>query len=137
MPRNPISARTTRTQLKAATPVVNKSIFSKVQIARELLREKAEEILTEYLDVVSKAKDSGDYKTAAESLQWLMEHMPASEAGERILDTGVDKQHKIEASKTPIPVQIGIMVGGVASTQKALPKPKDKPKPQLEVIDAE
>lgn len=106
--------------------------FNRVKIAREALREKAEEIIEEYLDVAMKAKDAGDYETAAKSLQWLIEHMPADDDGKGIVDTSVDKQKQQLVEKPAGPaIQIGIQVGGIGAGQQqpALPAPK------VEIID--
>jgi hypothetical protein len=110
-----------------------KDFFSKVKVARELLKEKAAEILEDYLDIVQKAKDAGDYETAAKSLQWLIEHMPEEE-GHRLVEVSVDKKQQVveQGPKGP-DIRIGIAVGGLTS-QKALPKPSDV---QVEVIENE
>lgn len=106
--------------------------FNKVKIARELLRDKAEEIFTEYMEVIKLAKERGDHKVAAESLQWLIEHMPADDTGERMIATGIDKQQQQVQQDTRPAIQIGIQVGGVTpiNQKKALPAIK------AEVIDA-
>jgi hypothetical protein len=121
---------------KAKLPVKQRDFFSKVRIARELLKEKSEEILKEYLDVVQKAKDAGDYETAAKSLQWLIEHMPADEEGGRLVEQSVDKkQEVVQTGPTGPAIQIGIQVGGVG--QKQLPKPSELPAITTEIIDSE
>jgi hypothetical protein len=121
---------------KAELPVKQRDFFSKVRIARELLKEKSEEILKEYLDVVQKAKDAGDYETAAKSLQWLIEHMPADEEGGRLVEQSVDKkQEVVQTGPTGPAIQIGIQVGGVG--QKQLPKPSELPAITTEIIDSE
>lgn len=115
-----------------------KAFFSKVKIARDLLRERSEEILKQYLLIVDEARAAGDYETAAKAMIWLMEHMPAdAEDGARIVDVSVDK--KVQEVKTgPVgpAIQIGIAVGGLG--EKSLKNPK-KPKelPQVEVIEVE
>lgn len=98
--------------------------FSKVKVARELLRDKADELLKMYLLVIDEARASGDYETAAKSLQWLIDHM-ADEEGNRVIERSVDKQQIVIDTKPTGPaIQIGIAVGGVG--QKALPeKPVD------------
>jgi hypothetical protein len=107
--------------------ITPKSYFSKVAIARQLLREKAEVLLTEYMDVVMKAKEAGDYETAAKALQWLIDHMPSeAEDGGRLVEQSVDKKQEVKQQGPTGPaIQIGISVGGV--NQKALPiaKPDD------------
>lgn len=107
--------------------------FPKARVARELLRDKAKQILEEYLDVAVKAKDAGDYETAYKSLQWLMEHMPQDEDGKGVVDTSVDKQKQIADTSKPTgpQIQIGIAVGGIGHKQKALPQVT------VETVDAE
>jgi hypothetical protein len=100
--------------------------FSKVRIARQLLREKSEEILSEYLDNVAKARDAGQHEVALKALQWLIDHMPADDDGGRLVDQSVDKkQEVVEKGPTGPAIQIGIALGGLGGTQKALPKPND------------
>lgn len=99
--------------------------FPKVKEAREVLKTKAEEILTLYLENAKEAKVSGEHDTVMRSLQWLMEHMPADDTGERMLDNSVDKQAKQERPSGPM-VQIGFALGGM---------PKQLPEGQ--VLDAE
>lgn len=106
-------------------------MFSKVKVARELLRERASEILDNYLDVIAKAKDAGDYETASKSLQWLIEHMPSEDDGVRVVDVSVDKKTQEVKQDTRPTIQIGINVGGVQQ-----PKQLESPKPVVETIDA-
>lgn len=112
-----------------------KSFFSKVRIARELLKERSEEILKQYLQVVDEARVSGDYETAAKALQWLIEHMPADDEGGRMVEVSVDKKQE---AKQPGPtgpaIQIGISVGGTGQKQLPMPKPADV---VVETIDSE
>lgn len=98
--------------------------FGKAAAIREMIRDHAQKIVEEYLDVAAKAKDAGDYETAQKALQWLMEHMPADEDGKTIVDVSVDKQKQIAAPQQTGPaIQIGIQVGGIGVTaQKALPQ---------------
>jgi len=112
---------------------IHKGFFTKVKVARELLRSKAEDIINEYMDVAAKAKDAGDYLTAAKALQWLIEHMPSEEDGTRIVDGSVDKQiTPVQGDSRPT-IQIGIQVGGSAPNQLPIAKPRELPK--VEVID--
>lgn len=101
---------------------IHKGFFTKVKIARQLLRDKAEELLAEYLDVIQKAKDAGEYETAAKELRWLLEHI-ADDEGDRMVGMSVDKQQQVLQAPTQPTIQIGIQVGGVgpAKNQKALP----------------
>lgn len=95
--------------------------FGRVGQARELLREKAVEILEQYLKVVKAAQDAGDYEVATKSLQWLIEHMP-DDHGDRVIDVSVDKLQQIERPNAPT-VQIGIQLGGLTHRPKELPAP--------------
>jgi hypothetical protein len=113
-----------------------REFFTKVKIARELLREKSEEILADYLDVVAKARDAGEYEVAAKSLQWLIEHMPADEDGKGLVDVSVDKkQQAVVQGPTGPTIQIGIQVGGLDKKQLPIDKPKELPAVEAEVID--
>lgn len=116
--------------------ITPKQFLSKVAIARQLLREKSEEMLKQYMLVIDEARASGDYETAMKGLQWLIEHAPADEAGERVVDVSVDKkQQVVDQGPVRAPIQIGIQVGGLG--QHSLPNPK-KPKELVgEVIDSE
>ena len=92
--------------------------FRKVRQAREALREKAQEILEEYLATIREAREAGDYEVAAESLRWLMEHMPEDE-GERMVDASIDKP-KQGVVGGGINFQVGFVLGGIKPTA-ALP----------------
>lgn len=111
-------------------PLKPRRLFGSVQVARDLLREKAAEILKLYLENAQKAQDAGDYEVANKSLQWLLEHIPADETGERVVATSVDKQIVNVSDNSKPTIQIGIQLGGVGGKQKALPAAK------AEVIDA-
>ncbi len=105
--------------------------FGKVKIARELLREKAELIFQEYMDVIQRAKDAGNYEVAAKHLQWLIDHMPADEGEDRMVGQSVDKvAPQIQQGPEAPRIQIGIKVGGVGDNLKTLPSAS------VEVIDA-
>lgn len=87
--------------------------------------------------VIDEARVSGDYETAAKSLQWLIEHMPADEGGDRMVEVSVDKkQEQIQKGPVGPAIQIGIQVGGLG--QRSLPEPK-KPSDvsEAEIIDSE
>lgn len=103
--------------------------FTKIQQAREALRDKADKIIEEYLDIAVQAKAAGDYETAAKALQWLIEHMPADEEGQSLVDTSVDKQKQQAQQQLGPAIQIGIAIGGANQAQKALP--------QAEIVDAD
>lgn len=115
---------------------LNKSYFNKVKVARQLLRDQAEEILKQYMEVVQEARDAKDFETAAKMLQWLVEHMPADEDGERMVEKSIDKQQQvIETGPSGPAIQIGIQVGGAGGPKAiAIKKPKELPPVEAEVI---
>ncbi len=122
----------------ADTNQTAKVYFTKVKVARDLLRAKAEEILNQYLDNIKKMQDLGDYAGAAKSLQWLIEHMPSEDDGTRAVDGSVDKSVQQVAEKPTGPaIQIGIQVGGI--TPRAIQGTVTKPSalPPAEIIDAD
>jgi hypothetical protein len=94
--------------------------FPRLAKVREQLREKAAEIVDLYLENVVDAKESGDHETAAKSLQWLMEHMPADEDGTKLVDHSVDKVPKEKGGYSGPSINIGFALGGVKD-QKGLP----------------
>jgi hypothetical protein len=66
--------------------------FVRIREARELLRQKAAEILDLYMKNALSAHEAGEYETASKSLQWLIEHMPKDEeTGQTVVDTSIDK----------------------------------------------
>jgi hypothetical protein len=108
-------------------------------MARQLLKEKAEEILEQYLRVVDEARVSGDYETAAKSLQWLIEHMPNDEDGSPIVQVSVDKKTQPTESKSNGPsIQIGIAVGGLGPDRSLKDSDLKKPREiQANIIEGE
>lgn len=93
--------------------------FPKVRQAREALAEKAKDILQQYLDVIQDARDAGNVEVAAESLQWLMEHMPEVE-NERMIDVHIDRQALEKAPVGPS-INIGFQLGGMPALNGGLP----------------
>jgi cytochrome c-type biogenesis protein CcmH/NrfG len=113
----------------------NQQVFSRVKIARELLLERADEIINSYLEIAKLAKEQGDYKTASEALQWLISRMPGDAEGTKVVDASLDKaQVQQQQPDTRPMIQIGIQVGGL---NKNLPPAPAKELPPAEVIDAE
>ena len=110
---------------KGGAPRGKREYFPKVREAREVLRERAIEILETYIAVIGEARKAGDHETATKSLQWLIEHMP-EEDGERMIEGSVDKPKQIEGNVGP-QINIGFALGG-------LNQPKELP-PAVEVID--
>lgn len=97
--------------------------FPKVKEARELLREKATEILNKYEVLIDAAIAAEDYVVASHALEFLMEHMP-DEAGVRMIESKVDVK-AIEAPKGPV-VNIGFAIGGITKPEvKMIPEHVD------------
>lgn len=105
--------------------------FSKVRQAREALRERADELIDKYLQVVDFAIAKGDAESAYKALQWLLDHLPAEDDGSRVFDRSVDKVPPTSDSGSSAPaINIGIALGGI-------PERKPKALPKAEVIDME
>ena len=94
--------------------------FPAVRKAREALREKAHELLQEYLTTLKMAAASGEYEAALKGYQWLLDHVPA-EDGQRLIDRSVDKDAIDTGGPRGPQIQIGIRLGGV-QTPKELPE---------------
>lgn len=107
--------------------------LTRVKEAREALKEKSAEIVELLIETAIDAKAHGEFETAAKSLQWLLEHMPADEDGGKVIDSSVDKQAKIDPRKQVGPqIQIGFAIGGIPAAAGAT-----KQLPAVEVIDVE
>lgn len=91
--------------------------FPRVREARELLRERAQEIMESYLAICAEARQAGHQEVALNALQWLIEHMPAEE-GVRVIDPSAAVQPKLEGPQGP-QIAIGINLG---TGPKALPE---------------
>lgn len=100
--------------------------FSKVKEAREVLKERAREILDNYLATIQDARLAGDFETASKGFQWLMEHMPEEE-GSRMVDISIDKPKQVEGSKAGPIVQIGFKLGGMEPAIEAQVVRKELP----------
>jgi hypothetical protein len=102
--------------------------FSSVRRARELLREKSEEILRFYMDLAKLAAANGDFETA-EKIGWKLLDHATDEDGTTIVAPSVDiKAKQLESSKQSGPTILigGINIGGL---NKALPEPV------IEIVD--
>lgn len=93
--------------------------FPQVKVAREALRDRANEILEAYIALSAEAKAAGDFEVASDILWKLIEHMP-HEDGERLIDSSASKPKEIEGKQGPT-IQIGLVLGGVSS-KKELPE---------------
>lgn len=108
--------------------------IGKVGAARELLRARAEELLEQFITNAKDAQSSGDHETAAKSLQWLLEHLPADDDGARLVDRSVDKVDKAEKDRFDGPrIQIGLAVGPMLGP--APQAPAELPAHDVEVVE--
>lgn len=96
---------------------VSTTYFRSVQQARELLMRRAQQILQDYLAVIEQARQQGDVKVAAESLRWLLSHLPEAN-GVRVIDSSVDRPPD-SGQGAQTQVTIGIALAGVSP--EALP----------------
>jgi hypothetical protein len=104
-------------------PTPPRRFFSSVAIAREVLRERADELINEFIDVAKQAKAAGDYEAAYKALQWLIDHIPADESGARVVEHSSDKVPQTQESQSKTPnINIGIALGGIHEKPKQLPK---------------
>jgi len=83
-----------------------------VRKARQVLKEKALELLEEHRAMIKQAAASGKYEEALKASQWLLEHLPAEE-GERIIDSSAAKQVVVPPTQAPPIFNIGFQLGGI------------------------
>jgi hypothetical protein len=88
---------------------VAKDYFPKVKEARELLKEKAREILEMQQTIIEKALAAEKFDVAAAANQFLIEHMP-DEEGVRMISATVNKQLETKGPTGPT-IQIGFNLG--------------------------
>lgn len=101
-------------------PRAGMKYFSRVKEAREVLKNKAADILEMQIAIIQLAIAKGDFETAAKANQFLLEHMP-EEDGERMIEISVDKPKQVEKGSGPH-IQIGFALGGIPASQGALPE---------------
>lgn len=104
-----------------------KIYFPKVKEAREALRERALDLLNKYETIIDGAIAKGDFETAAEHTQWLLEHV-AAEDGERLIDPSAATVKEVSSGPTGPSIQIGIALTGPI-------KPKELP--AVNIIDVD
>jgi hypothetical protein len=85
--------------------------FPKVKEAREALRERALELYERHLALIDRAAEEGKIEYALEASQWLIEHMPASDDGERMIDSSAAKVKEVSGGSSGPTIQIGIALG--------------------------
>lgn len=87
--------------------------FSRVKEAREYLRDQAKELLELQKALIMEAAAKGEIEAALKANQWLIEHMPAGDEGERVIDPSASKPKEIEGPKGPM-IAVGVHIGGVS-----------------------
>ena len=106
--------------------------FSSVRRARELLRERSEEILKEYLMLARHATSKGDFETA-EKVYWKLLSHTTDEEGGAIVSVDVDNKNKqVESGPKGPSISIGVAIGGLGQPQ--LPAGSE---PTVQVIEVE
>jgi hypothetical protein len=107
---------------KKGAGALEKRLFPKVSIAREMLKERAEEILADFIETAKAAREAGEFEAAGDMYWKLIEHMPADTPEERIVDTSVDKQPKqLDKGPTGPTINIGLALGGLPQQKKLAP----------------
>lgn len=108
--------------------------FPRVALAREVLKERATEIIEAYLALAAKASEAGKEDVAADILWKLIDHMPR-DGGSGIIDSSKSKPPTGSTGGSALPtgptINIGLALGGMAKEPKTLPAPK------VEIIDVE
>jgi len=94
--------------------------FGSVRKAREVLKERAEEIVRMYFETWKQALASGDFETAQKCASDLAKHIPKDEDGLTVFDIDVDKPKQVESKQSGPGIVIGVQIGGL--NQKALPE---------------
>lgn len=110
--------------------MADKIFFPRVKEARELLRQRAAEILERQSIIIDLAMAKEDYETAGKLNQWLIEHMPKGDDGETIIDESAATPKELSSGPTGPTIQIGIQLG-------ALPPPKQLTSPVIDVSPLE
>lgn len=104
-------------------PTEELATTSSVRTARQRLADRATEIIDLFIANAKKAQDAGAYDVTSASLQFLLEHMPATDGDAPLLDPSIDK-NKIEATQKPnVRIGIAIPLGGI-NQPKPLPAAK-------------
>jgi hypothetical protein len=111
MPKDPL----TKSALLRATEATGP--FPKVAAARQILMERAEEIIVAYMALASKASEAGKEDVAADILWKLIKHMP-KQNGQTLIDPDAAKPKELDAASRGPQIQIGIALGGVTQPKQ-------------------
>lgn len=85
--------------------------FSKAIEARQVLSDRAVDIIEAYLALASEARAAGDFEVAADILWKLIDHMPRVESV-GIIDSPASQPVEDSGSKGP-QISIGVQLGGM------------------------
>ncbi len=80
--------------------------LSKVRAAREVLRERAVELIEAYISLAAEARAAGQFDVSSEILWKLIDHIPKDEL-QGIIDSPSSKPPELTQSTQPL-IQIGI-----------------------------
>lgn len=105
--------------------------FSSVRKARAALKERANELITLYIDGMKKALDAGDFETFQKGMANIVAHIPPDDdeggTGQTVFAADVDKkQVQIDTGHKGPMIQIGVSIGGIAAPKQL---------PEAEVIE--
>ncbi len=91
--------------------------LSKVRAAREILRERAIELIESYISLAAEAKEAGKFDVASEILWKLIDHIPKEDL-EGIIDAPSSKPVQVSDQENGPRIQIGIALGGLKTTKE-------------------
>lgn len=87
--------------------------FPKVQEAKEFLLDKAKAMVELQEKLILEAAAAGEYEAALKANQWLIEHVPADQDGQRVIGPSASKPGEVGEGKSGPTIQIGIAFGGI------------------------
>lgn len=94
--------------------------FGTARAARELLRQRAEQIIKNYMEMAALAVAAGDYESAQKAYSDLAKHIPKDDDGSTAFDPDIDRKVIAESKHGGPAIQIGVAIGGL---NRALPEP--------------
>jgi hypothetical protein len=99
-----------------------KGYFPRVAEARKILTDEAVELYKLYKQIAIDALAAQDFAVAEKAVGFLLTHMPEDEDTGTLLNTDIDKNKEPDVKGGGGPsIQIGLALGGMPSSQKALP----------------
>lgn len=97
--------------------------FSTVKKAKEAIKANSHANYEKLLKIIDMAASAGDFETAARYCWMIIEHTPADENGERMIEESASKPKQLEKGPGGPVIQIGVRVGGINEPAKELPAP--------------